>query len=148
MKALEIASALCRTFEGLKLKPYICPAGYPTIGYGSTRYEDGRLVTLQDTPITPERAETLLQITLGRDYLPGVLKASPALIKRPEALGALVDFAYNCGVPRYRASTLRRCVDAEDWQAAKYQLMKWVNGGGKVLPGLVARRVAEGKLLG
>jgi lysozyme len=146
-QALSIAAALCRTFEGVRLKPYLCPAAIPTIGIGSTHYEDGRLVALSDPPITLARAEALMMLTLARDYLPGVLRASPGLAEHPRALGALVDFAYNCGVPRYRASTLRRRVDAKDWQAAKDQLLKWTRGGGKILPGLVARRVAEGKLL-
>jgi len=146
-RGLEIAENLCRRFEGLRLSPYTCPAGIPTIGYGSTRYEDGRLVALSDPPITKERAEYLLFTTLRRDYLPGVVKASPGLLTNPNVLGAMIDFAYNLGVPRYRASTLRKCVDAEDWAGAKRELVKWVRGGGKILPGLVARRKAEAALL-
>ena len=146
-EALDLAQALCCTFEGTVLKPYLCPAKVATIGIGSTRYEDGRAVALSDPPITLERAQSLLRLTLARDYLPGVLAASPGLIQSPQRLAAIVDFAYNCGVPRYRASTLRRCVDAEDWTHAKYQIMKWTRGGGKVLPGLVKRRQAEAALL-
>jgi len=145
--ALEIAATLCRAFEGLRLKPYLCPAGIPTIGYGSTCYADGTLVSLSDPPLTASDAEALLLLTLERDYLPGVLKASPTLADKPKALGALTDFAYNCGVPRYRASTLRRCVDKQDWAGAGQQLMKWTRGGGKVLPGLVARRKSEAAFL-
>lgn len=144
---LLIAERLCKTFEGLRLAPYLCPAGVPTIGIGSTRYEDGRLVTLLDPPITKERAEHLLFVTLRRDYLPGVLRASPALATNPRALGAMLDFAYNLGVPRYRSSTLCRCINAQDWAGAKRELARWVRGGGKVLPGLVARRKAEAALL-
>lgn len=147
MNAIEIASALCRTFEGLYLKPYICPAGVPTIGFGSTRYEDGTLVQLTDPPITAERAESLLRLTLVRDYLPGVVKASPVLLKYPKKLAAMVDFAYNCGVPRYRSSTLRKRIDAEDWAGAKLECLKWNKGGGRVLPGLTKRRQAECLLL-
>jgi lysozyme len=55
----------------------------------------------------------------------------------------MIDFAYNLGVARYRASTLRRKVDQRDWEAVKMQLMRWTRGGGKVLPGLVTRREAE-----
>lgn len=73
----------------------------------------------------------------------GVLKASPQLIAYPKALGALTDFAYNLGVPRYRSSTLRRKINEEDWEAASEELMRWVRGGGKVLRGLVLRRKAE-----
>ena len=42
---LELAAALCRQFEGFRSKPYLCPAGIATIGYGSTYYSDGRKVT-------------------------------------------------------------------------------------------------------
>jgi len=148
MNALEVTSALCRLFEGCRLSPYLCPAGVPTIGIGSTLYEDGTPVNLQDPPITAERAESLLQLTLARDYLPGVIKASPGLVKYPEKLGAMVDFAYNCGVPRYHASTLRKRIDAEDWIGAKEECLKWNRGGGRVLPGLTKRCQARAALLG
>ena len=58
---LDIAVELCKHFEGLKLKPYICPAGVPTVGYGSTFYEDGRRVSMDDPAITQQRAEELLR---------------------------------------------------------------------------------------
>ena len=146
--ALRLAADLCRRFEGLSLKPYPCPAGIPTIGYGSTRYADGRAVTLHDAPITTDQAEALLLLTLKRDYLPGVLKASPGLAARPGVLAAVVDFAYNLGIGHYEGSTLRRKVDAGDWAGAKAEFGKWVKGGGQVLPGLVKRRAAEAALLG
>ena len=146
-EALEITAALCRTFEGLYLKPYLCPALVPTIGVGSTLYEDGTKVTLQDAPITAERAEAILKLTLARDYLPGVVKASPGLLKSASRLGAIVDFAYNCGVPRYRASTLRKRVDSEDWPGARFEIKKWCRGGGKELRGLKLRRTAEAALI-
>jgi lysozyme len=73
----------------------------------------------------------------------GVLKASPVLITNEKALAAITDFAYNLGVARYRASTLKRRVDAKDWSGACDELAKWNKGGGKVLPGLVKRRQAE-----
>jgi lysozyme len=148
MTALELTSALCRTFEGLYLKPYLCPAGVPTIGIGSTLYEDGRKVTLADPPITALYAEFLLQLTLRRDYLPGVIKASPVLLRYPNKLGAIMDFAYNCGVPRYRASTLKKRVDAEDWAGAQVECLKWNKGGGRILPGLTKRCQARAALLG
>ena len=146
-EAMKLAADLCRRFEGLSLKPYLCPAGIPTIGYGSTRYADGKAVTLKDAPITKAVADELLLLTLSRDYMPGVLKLSPSLANRPKALAAMADFAYNLGVARYAGSTLRKRVDAGDWAAAKTELGKWVNGGGKPLPGLVARRAAEAALL-
>ena len=146
-EAVEVAAALCRPFEGLRLKPYICPAGYPTIGYGTVYKPDGTKVTMEDAPITQETAEAWLLHELRNNYVAGVLKASPGLIAHPRILGAMGDFAYNLGVPRYRGSTLRRKVDVQDWEAAKEELMKWTRGGGRVLPGLVKRRKAECALL-
>lgn len=142
-KAVEIAASLCRPFEGLRLHPYICPAGYWTIGYGTVYKPDGTRVTQDHPPITKEVAEEWLMHELKTNYLPGVLKASPTLITNPRVLGSLTDFAYNLGVGRYRASTLKKRVDEQDWAGAQEQLMRWVYGGGKVLPGLVRRRQAE-----
>lgn len=142
-QAVEIAATLCRQFEGLRLKPYLCPAGVPTIGYGSTRYAEGRAVTLRDAPITRKQADELLRLTLKRDYLPGLLAASPVLAKSPQALGALGSFVYNLGLGAYRASTLRKRIDAQDWPAAQTELRRWTRARGQVLPGLVKRREAE-----
>jgi lysozyme len=146
-EAVEVAAALCRPFEGLRLQPYICPAGYPTIGYGTVWKPDGSKVTMEHPPISKETAEAWLVHELRHNYMAGVLKASPGLLARPRALGAMTDFAYNLGVARYRASTLRKRVDDGDWEDAKAQLMLWTRGGGRVLPGLVRRRAAEAALL-
>jgi len=142
-EAVEIAASLCRPFEGLRLKPYICPAGYPTIGYGTVYKPDGSKVTMDHKPITKETAEEWLMHELENNYITGVLKYSPHLIAYPNVLGAMGDFAYNLGVGRYKTSTLRKRIDVKDWEGAKEQLMRWTRGGGRVLPGLVKRRRAE-----
>jgi len=146
-EAIGIAADLCRHFEGFRSKPYICPAGYPTIGYGTVWKPDGTKVTMDDAPISKAQANEWLLSELRTNYAAGVLRASPRLIAQPKILGAMIDFSYNLGVARYRASTLRRKVDNQDWEAAKTQLMRWTRGGGKVLPGLVRRRQAEASLL-
>lgn len=145
-EAIEAAADLCRHFEGFRSHPYICPAGYPTIGYGTVFKPGGERVTMQHPPIDRKTADAWLLHELGSNYLPGVLRASAGLLAHPGALAAMTDFAYNLGVGRYRSSTLRRCVDAGDWEGAREQLMRWTRGGGKVLPGLVRRRAAEGAL--
>lgn len=145
-EALQIAASLCRPFEGLVLKPYLCPAGYWTIGYGTVWKPDGTQVKPTDPPITKEVADEWLLSELSRTFLPGVLRASPNLIAHPRVLGAITDFAYNLGVGRYRGSTLRKKINEQDWNGAKEQLMRWTRGGGKVLPGLVRRRKAEAAL--
>lgn len=150
---LDIAEELCRRFEGFSSEPYICPAGVPTIGYGSTYYADNRRVTMQDPPISENAARALLMSELLHTYAPGVVRQCPILLilaARTDdwrKLNAIVDFAYNLGVGRLQTSTLRRKINAQDWAGAKEQLMLWVRGGGKILPGLVKRRRAECALI-
>ena len=144
---LDLAAELCRRFEGFRSNPYLCPAGIPTIGYGSTYYASGTKVSLTDAPISKEEADALLMYELRHTYLPGVLRNCPILATHPRRLNSVVDFAYNLGVGRLQTSTLRRKINAQNWEEAKEQLMLWTRGGGKVLPGLVKRRQAECALM-
>jgi lysozyme len=146
-KALSLAVTLCKEFEGLFLKPYLCPAGVPTIGYGTTWKPDGTKVTLQDAPVTATQAELWLINQLAGTYLPAALKHSPNLVLNENALGAITDFVYNLGSARYKSSTLRKRINDEDWEEAEIEIMRWVRGGGRILPGLVRRRQQERKLL-
>jgi lysozyme len=143
---LDIATALCKQFEGFKGKPYLCPAGIPTIGYGSTYYADGRKVQLVDIAISEADAAALLLHELQFTYLPGVLRLCPILLTDTKKCNAVTDFAYNLGLGRLQTSTLRRKINEQDWDAAKEQLLLWNKGGGRVLPGLDKRRKAECKL--
>ena len=144
---LELAAELCRKYEGYRSKPYLCPANVATIGYGSTYYADGKKVTLQDSPMDEPTARALLLVELEHTYLPGVLRNCPILATDVRKCNSIVDFAYNCGVGRLQTSTLKRKINASDWNGAKEQLMLWTKGGGKVLPGLLKRRISECALL-
>lgn len=144
---LELAASLCRQFEGYRAKPYLCPANVATIGYGSTYYADKRKVTLEDPPMDEPTARALLMIELEHTYLPGVLRNCPSLITDERKCNAIVDFVYNLGVGRLQTSTLKRKINAGDWEGAQEQPMLWTKGGGKVLPGLLKRRKAECLLL-
>lgn len=144
--AIAIAASLCRRFEGLYLTPYICPAGVPTIGFGATFYENGARVTLTDPPITRERAETLLMWHIKTVYLPAVMKLCPS-VDSPERLAALIDFTFNLGSGNLQTSTLRKKVNAKDWDAVPDQLRRWNKAGGRVLRGLTIRREAEAQLI-
>jgi lysozyme len=140
--ALGVAAALARRFEGCYLRPYLCPAGVPTIGFGATYYEDGSRVTLLDPPITRERAEELLLWMVRAKYLPAVIRLCPG-IDDPLRLAAIIDFTFNLGAGNLQASTLRRRINADRWDDVPGELRKWVKGGGRVLAGLVKRREAE-----
>lgn len=146
MDAISLAAALCRKFEGLYLRPYLCPAGVATIGYGATRYEDGTLVKLSDPAITRERAEALLMHQIKRQFLPAVARLCPGADSTGR-VAALIDFAFNLGEGNLRSSTLRRKVNAGQWNEVPTQLRRWNKAGGRVLAGLVRRREAEIELI-
>ena len=142
----KTAIELAKRFEGFERKmkrgteitavPYVCPAGFWTIGYG-------HLCDLKHPPITDAEAEDYLACDL-QSALAATLRYCPVLATEPERrLTAIVDFTFNLGAGRLQTSTLRRRVNQRDWVAAVQELRRWVYGGGKVLPGLVTRREAE-----
>ncbi len=133
--------ALIKRFEGLKLTPYTCSAGVATIGYGSTFYEDGSEVTLEDASITVQRAEELLKNTLKIFE-----KSVNDLVKVPinqEMFDALVCFAFNVGLGNLKKSTLLKLLNAKSYFAVPPEFLKWNKAGGKELLGLTRRRQAE-----
>ena len=143
------AIELAKRFEGFhrvaradlgRAQPYICPAGYWTIGYG-------HLCDPKHPPITVAEAEIYLAHDL-QSALVATLRYCPVLATEPDGrLAAIVDFTFNLGAGRLQASTLRRRINLLNWAEAASELRRWVYGGGKVLPGLVARREAEAALL-
>lgn len=141
--ALAVATSLCKHFEGLYLKPYRCPAGVATIGYGTTYKPDGRTVTMQDAPITKETAEAWLKHQLQTECLPAAVRMTPALVSNEPAIGAIADFIYNLGASRYKTSTLRHRLNTRNWSEAQYEINRWTRAGSRVLRGLQLRREAE-----
>lgn len=142
MLAEQIAAGLIARWEGFRSRPYLCPAGVPTIGFGFTVYPDGRRVTLTDPPMALGDARRMLAWFITNRYVPAVFKLCPT-IDTPERLGAIVDFCFNLGAGNLKASTLRKRILASQWADVPTELRKWVRGGGRTLPGLVARREAE-----
>ena len=137
--------------EEFRSRPYLCPAGIPTIGYGSTYYPDGRKVTLKDKPITEQEATVLMQSVL-KSFELCVTKNCPNV--NQNQFDALVDFAYNVGVGKlnvpgcgFQGSTLLKKVKANpNDPTIRAEFMKWNKGGGKVLAGLTTRRTNEANL--
>jgi lysozyme len=119
--------------------PYYCPAGVLTCGWGSTGPD-----VFPGVPWTQEYADKRLEMDAMK-FARGTLALCPT--DDDAALCALADFAYNLGLGRLKASTLRRVFNAGDRERSKQELAKWVRGGGKVLAGLVKRRTAEATLL-
>lgn len=136
---------LIKSFEGLRLKPYLCSANVPTIGYGSTYYQDKRKVDLLDKPITEEMAEILLQENL-KEFESNVERMLKVEVNDNE-FDALVSFAYNCGWQALEKSTLMRLLNSgADRKAVGDQFLRWNKAGGKELAGLTRRRQAERSL--
>lgn len=135
---------LIKRFEGFRNKPYLCSAGVPTIGYGSTFYLDKRKVSLQDPPISEEEATKLLEL-VANDFAAKVIQMCSVELSQNE-LDALTSFAYNVGVDALKKSTLLKKLNAGDRKGAGEQFLVWNKAVGKVLPGLAKRREAEREL--
>jgi lysozyme len=136
---------LIKQFEGLKLKPYLCPANIATVGFGNTYYPDGTKVKLTDTAITAQKAEELLKF-LVQSYEKGVDSFCRDDINQNQ-FDALTSFAYNVGVGNLQKSTLIKKVNLNpNDPAIRLEFMKWNKGAGKVLAGLTRRRQAEADL--
>ena len=145
----QAAIDLAKRFEGFcqvpksdpdRAYPYVCPAGFWTIGYG-------HLCDAKHLPITMEEGEAYLAADMA-DALRATLRYCPVLATESDGrLAAIVDFTFNLGAGRLQASTLRRRVNQLDWAGAAHELRRWIYGGGRVLPGLVVRREAEAAFL-
>lgn len=144
-KLNSVGYNLIKEFEGLRLKPYLCSAGVPTIGYGSTFYENGSKVKLTDMPITKLRAEQLLKNTADK-----FAERVAVLITKPvtqNQFNALVSFAFNVGVSALKVSTLLKLVNnnPNDANIAK-EFLRWNKVNGRVVQGLTNRRIKESAL--
>jgi lysozyme len=138
MKTGQAGLHLIKTFEGLKLSAYLCPAGVWTIGYGTTKgVKPGQA-------ITAAKAEELLAADL-RKFEDTVNTAVAVPITQGQ-FDALVSLAYNIGSGAFRASTLLRLLNAGDYAGAAKQFDRWNKAGKKVLAGLTRRRAAERQL--
>lgn len=153
MKLNEEGYLIIANFEGLRLSPYLCSAGVPTIGYGSTFYPSGKKVTMKDKPITKETAMWMLKVTANM-FAKDVDMLVTSNINQNQ-FNALVSFAFNLGsdidaddIPEGLGdSTLLKKVNANpnDPTIAK-EFMKWINSNGKPNNGLKKRRAEEVKI--
>jgi lysozyme len=129
---------ICR-FEGFSPVIYICPAGYPTIGYGHLITEANKERFLDG--VDEDEALELLRSDVGKAE-----RAVLRLISVPLTQGqfdALVSFTFNLGSGALQRSTLRRKINREEHHDVPTELMKWVWAGGRKLRGLIQRRKAE-----
>jgi lysozyme len=138
----EAGLSLIKSFEGLFLKPYLCPANVPTVGYGTIKYPNGKAVSIKDPAITEQQALDFLEHEVN-EKASAVEKLVKVDISDNE-FAALVSFSYNVGVGALQKSTLLRLLNAnEDRSKVAEEFLKWNKAGGKILAGLTRRRQAE-----
>lgn len=144
-EALDKATELTAKFEGCHtvksdglVYPYICPAGYPTQGFGEV------VKDMDVPPITREQAEERLN-TLLKKFHRGMSALTKVDINNNQQ-AALTSFCFNVGLGNYKISTLRMKLNRGDYEEAAEQFQKWNKGGGRVLKGLTRRRLAEKQL--
>ena len=152
MKVSDRCKELVKHHEGVRYKPYRCPARLWTVGVGHVLYPDqGRLPLDQRDafPLAPEdnrafsKAEVdgLLSADLIR-FEVGVARLFPMVLTAGQN-DALVSFSFNLGLGGVQRSTLRQKVLRGEIEEAADEFLKFTRGGGKILPGLVKRRNDE-----
>lgn len=149
MKISNNGLAIVQAFEGClksvgggKFKPYVCPAGVLTIGWGHTNHH-GRQFKAGDIWTQAECDAQLVEDMKGFEAAVTRRVKTPIL---QHQFDALVSFTYNCGEGNLLKSTLLKKVNAGDFAGAAAEFHKWTRGGGQMLPGLVRRRKAEALL--
>ena len=147
-KLSPAGAALIKSFEGCHkrdgalFKPYVCPGGVLTIGWGHTNHHGRQFdETARWTQQDCDNAFVEDLTDFGRQV--GALLKVPL---KQHQFDALVSFAYNVGIGNLRASTLLRKLNAGDAAGAALEFHRWNRSRGKVLPGLVRRRAAEALL--
>ena len=138
MKTSGKGIELIKTFEGLRLKAYKCPAGVWTIGYGHTKN-----VKPSDRITQPQAVELLLT---DLKQFEGVINRSVLKTLNQAQFDACVSFVFNVGAGNFQKSTLLKKLNKGDFVGASLEFPKWVYSNKKKLAGLVKRREAERKL--
>jgi lysozyme len=156
---LTLAFKLAKPFEGLILKPYYDPVGYPTQGFGRLLSREvwgplGRAPKNNSEKVTAQRwledKYTVIDEHTAEEWLKqDMMKAVRATLRlcpgaeNNKQIAALADFTYNCGAGNLEISNLRKKVNRREFEDASNEFLRWVFARGVKLPGLVRRRVAE-----
>ena len=152
MNVSSRAIEVIKHHEGVRQKPYRCPARLWTVGVGHVLYpEQGRL-KLEDRDSVELKTED--SRTFSMDEVNAILRSDLARFERgvaqycPVALtqgqfDALVSFSFNVGLGTLQRSTLRQKVLRGDMEGASNEILKYCMAGGKILKGLQNRRIDE-----
>lgn len=143
MVVSDAGVALICSFEGLRLAAYDDGVGVWSIGFGTTRYPDGRMVKQGDS-CTLAQAKSYMAHDLEKfAFVVNNLVVVPIT---QHQFDALVSLTYNIGIKAFKESTLLKLLNNADYQAASAQFEVWNRAGGKILQGLINRRQVERKL--
>ena len=129
---------LIKHFEGCELEAYKCPAGVWTIGYGHIKGVS------EGMSITQEQAEQMLLDEL-KEY-ENYINELVVVDLSQNQFDALVSWVYNLGPANLKSSTLLKVLNSGDYAGVPAQIERWNKAGGKVLEGLIRRRLAESSL--
>jgi lysozyme len=153
MKTSAAAIKMVKHHEGVRTRPYRCPALLWTVGVGhvidsshaAVKYEDRRSLSIPsgwDRTLTMAEVDAILAQDLGR-FECGVARLCPAAVNHQGQFDALVSFAFNVGLGNLQRSSIRMRYNRGDIEGAADAFLMWTKAAGKVLPGLVKRRNDE-----
>jgi lysozyme len=134
--------ALIKHHEGVRSRPYRCPANLWTVGVGHLIGDGKLLPDSWNRTFTEVEIDGLLKSDLRRFEL-GISKMLPNVPLRQCEFDCLVSFAFNLGLGTFQRSTLRQALLRGDKKAAMESLVKYCRAGGKILKGLQTRRLDE-----
>jgi lysozyme len=157
MKVSKKLLEMLKHHEGVRYKPYQCPARLWTIGVGHVMYPEQakipstaegmerrrawQLRPEDNRTWSKEEVDDLLAKDVAR-FERGVLRFISVPLKQHE-FDALVSFSFNLGLGTLQRSTLRQALNRGDKKTAMESLRKYNKAGGKVLRGLDNRRKDE-----
>jgi len=153
VKVSPAAIRMIKHHEGVRTRPYRCPALLWTVGVGhvidpshaAVKYEERRTLPIPegwDRSLSMGEVDAILAQDLGR-FERGVARLCPSAVDHQGQFDALVSFSFNVGLGNLQRSSLRMKHNRGDFEEAADEFMKWTKAGGRVLPGLVKRRQDE-----
>ena len=142
MNVSKAGIALIKHHEGVRSRPYRCPANLWTVGVGHLIGDGKLLPDSWNRTFTEVEIDGLLKSDLRRFEL-GISKMLPNVPLRQCEFDCLVSFAFNLGLGTFQRSTLRQALLRGDKKAAMESLVKYCRAGGKILKGLQTRRLDE-----
>lgn len=153
MKTSPAALKMIKHHEGVRTKPYRCPALLWTVGVGhvidpnhiKVPFDERRNLPIPDgwnRVLTMDEVDAILAQDLNR-FERGVARLCPAALGNQGIFDSLVSFSFNVGLGNLQRSSLRMKTNRGEYREAAEEFMKWTKAAGRVLPGLVKRRQDE-----